>query len=83
MQPHCYYLSVSSSLSREDSEKGRRNRRNFKVFSSKKGKALADDLEDQVRAKFCELNGGTLGGIYNLAIDNIFDCGEEPEPVSD
>lgn len=79
MQPHCYYLTVSASLSLADSEKGRRNHRNFKILSDKKGKALADDLENQVRAKYCKINGDSPSEIFNLAIDNIFDCGEEPE----
>lgn len=74
MTQHCYYITASYFLDKQASDVGHRTQRNFKVFSDKKGEALADELEASVRdILYSNIKGVDL---FNLSIDNIFDCGE-------
>lgn len=74
MTQHCYYITASYFLDKQASDVGHRTQRNFKVFSDKKGEALANELEDSVRdILYSNIKGVVL---FNLSIDNIFDCGE-------
>lgn len=74
MTQHCYYITASYFLDKQASDVGHRTQRNFKVFSDKKGEALANELEDSVR----DILHTNIEGVdmFNLSIDNIFDCGE-------
>lgn len=74
MANHCYYITASYFIDKHASDVGHRTQRNFKVFSDKTGSALADELEASVRDKlYTNVKGVEL---FNLSIDNVFDCGE-------
>lgn len=80
MVPHCYYITASYFLDKHYSEIGHRTQRNLKILSSKKGLALAEELEDAVRK---QIGGFSAIGVelFNLSIDHVFDCGEEESEV--
>lgn len=75
MIPHCYYVTVSVYMDLSAYQAGRRNKRNFRILSDKKGVELADELEAVVRREYNKYNA-TGFELFNLVIESIFDCGE-------
>lgn len=75
MIPHCYYVTASVYMDLNAYQAARRNKRNFRILSDKKGVELADEIEAIIRREYDKYR--TAGfELFNLAIENIFDCGE-------
>lgn len=76
MTQHCYYITASAFINKKASDIGRRTHVNFTVLSDRKGKELAVELEDATRERFNAFSEEFSGEIFNLSVDNVFDCGE-------